>query len=85
MNATDLPRADESQVHSEVVLTHLGRAKVELEDLATDSSPADAMIRIGDATAGVRLVGDLTTIQRLLADADRQLTGLDRRRRSQPS
>jgi hypothetical protein len=76
MNATDRPRADESQVHSEVVLTHLARATVELEDLATDSSPAEAMVRIGDATAGIRLVGDLTTIQGLLTEATRQITAL---------
>jgi hypothetical protein len=85
MNATDLPRPDESEVHSEVVLTHLARATVELEDLATDSSPAEAMVRIGDATAGIRLVGDLITIQGLLADAHRQLTHLQQKRGRQPS
>jgi hypothetical protein len=85
MNATDLPRRDESPVHSELVLTHLARATVELEDLATDSSPSEAMVRIGDDTAGIRLVGDLITIQGLLADADRQLTHLHQQRRSRPS
>jgi hypothetical protein len=65
MNATDLPRADEPQVHSEVILTRLARATIELEDLATDNSPSDTMIRIGDETAGVRLMGDLATIQGL--------------------
>jgi hypothetical protein len=83
MNATDLPRPDEPAVHSEVILTDLVRATVELEDLATDDSPSDAMVRIGDAAAGVRLVGDLTALQQLLTEAGRQLTDLHRKRRGQ--
>jgi hypothetical protein len=76
MNASDLPRPDEPPVHGEVILTHLARARVELEDLATDDSPGDAMLRIGDDTASVRLVGDVATLHRLLAKATHEITAL---------
>jgi hypothetical protein len=76
VNATDPSTAEERQVHGEMVLTRLAGATIEVEDQATAEAPAEAMLRIGDRAAGVRFVGDLVTIQRLMAEADRQVTRL---------
>lgn len=79
MTTTQPPPAHQALL-SEVILTHLAGATVQLEDMATERSPGDAMVRIGDDVVGVRLVDDVATLRRLLADAHRQLTRLDRAR-----
>jgi hypothetical protein len=39
-------------------------------------------VRIGDDSTGVLLQGDLRTVQRLIVEADRQLTHLQHHRQS---
>jgi hypothetical protein len=76
-----LPARDKGPVCGTLVLTHLAEAAVDVEDQATDAGPTTVSVRIGDDQTGVLLQGDLRTVQRLIIEADRQLTYLRHRRR----
>lgn len=77
-----LPTRDTGPVHGDLVLSRLAQAAVEIEDQATDAEPDTVGLRIGDDSTGVLFLGDLRTLQRLIAEADRQLTRLHRHRRA---
>jgi hypothetical protein len=75
-----LPLRDKGPVTGNLVLTRLAHATVELEDQATEAEPGTVALRIGDDNTGVLLQGDLRTVQRLIVEADRQLTYLQHHR-----
>lgn len=75
-----LPPKDKGPVRGTFVLSRLGEAIVEIEDQATMSEPGTVALRMGDESAAVLLQGDLRTIQRLIVEADRQLSHLQHHR-----
>jgi len=77
-----LPLRDKGPVKGNLILTRLAHATVDLEDQATEAEPGTVSLRIGDDNAGVLLQGDLRTVQRLIVEADRQLSYLQHHRQS---
>jgi hypothetical protein len=77
-----LPLRDKGPVTGNLVLTRLAQATVDLEDQATEAEPGVVSLRIGDDNTGVLLQGDLRTVQRLIVEADRQLSYLQHHRQS---
>ncbi|HEY8526086.1 MAG TPA: hypothetical protein VIL48_14040 [Acidimicrobiales bacterium] len=71
-----LPLKDKGPVRATLVLSRLGQATVDVEDQATASDPGTVSLRMGDENTAVLLQGDLRTVQRLIIEADRQLTHL---------
>jgi hypothetical protein len=77
-----LPLKDKGPTRGTFVLSRLGHASVEVEDQATADDPGTVSVRMGDDDTAVVLQGDLRTIQRLIVEADRQLSHLQHHRRS---
>lgn len=77
-----IPPRDKGPVRGNLVLVQLADAVVEVEDQATEAQPGTVSLRIGDDHTGVLLQGDLRTVQRLITEADRQLTNLRHGRRT---
>jgi hypothetical protein len=75
-----LPLKDKGPVQGTLVLSQLGQAIVEIEDQATVDEPGTVALRLGDENTAVMLQGDLRTIQRLIVEADRQLSHLQHHR-----
>jgi hypothetical protein len=77
-----LPLRDKGPVNGNLVLTRLAQATVDVEDQATEAEPGTVSVRIGDDNTAVLLQGDLRTVQRLIVEADRQLSYLQHHRRA---
>ena len=77
-----LPLRDKGPVNGTLVLTRLAQAMVDVVDQATEAEPGTVSVRIGDDNTSVLLQGDLRTVQRLIVEADRQLTYLQHRRQA---